>query len=189
MANPVHPKVIGGLAGTVAGSGLGSAIYGVLERVPSFAHLDATTKLYIAGIIVAVLSGAGQFIVAYLSRWEPKVAATAGSVIHVLDPNETQAQVAAAVHEEWVKMQAEAGKVLAYHPLQIDIPDVAVTEPTPTPASTVTVTAGPAPIPQPADPEPMPATVVPPEPAPASEPVPDIIPWDESDIPDTTPVD
>lgn len=112
MANPVHPKVLGGLAGTTAGSGLGFIVYGILERVHAFAALDATTKLYIAGVIVAGLSAAGQFGVSYLSKWEPAAAADAGTVLHVLDPDETTTAITAAVDKKWAEMQAAASQFL-----------------------------------------------------------------------------
>lgn len=131
MANPVHPKAIGGLAGTTAGGGLGFIVYGILERVHVFAALDATTKLYIAGVIVTGLSAAGQFVVAYLSKWEPTAAAEAGSVIHVLDPTETKTAVADAVNEKWMQMQAAASQFLSDKTLPGQ-PDPVLTDTTPT---------------------------------------------------------
>lgn len=73
MSNPVHPKVLGGFAGTAAGAALGGAIDGVLEKIPAFAHQATDVKQYVTYGILGVLAASGQFIVSYLSKWEPAV--------------------------------------------------------------------------------------------------------------------
>lgn len=80
MSNPVHPKVLGGFAGTVGGGAVGAAVYGVLDRIPAFVHLDGTTQQYIAGGLIAGLAAVGQFVVGYLSKWEPAVGKVAADI-------------------------------------------------------------------------------------------------------------
>lgn len=110
--HPIHPKLLGGLAGVGAGGGLGAAIVGILSRIHQYAGLDATTKQYIAGLLIAGFAAIGQVLLAYVARWEPKAAAEAGTVIHVLDPDLTQVQIEQAVNRAWTKTQAEASKVM-----------------------------------------------------------------------------
>lgn len=80
MSNPVHPKVLGGFAGVLGGGGIGALISDLLSHSSYYQHLTATNQQALVGLIVVGLAAVGQFIVGYLSKWEPAVGKVAAAI-------------------------------------------------------------------------------------------------------------
>jgi hypothetical protein len=107
MSNPVHPKVLGGLAGGVGGGSIGSLLLALLEQSHYYQHLTVASQQALAGLLTVGLALVGSFVTGYLSKWEPAVSKEAGSVIHVLDPDETQAAAESWLDAKWAALKAE----------------------------------------------------------------------------------
>lgn len=107
MSNPVHPKVLGGFAGGAAGGGIGSVLADLLAQSHYYQHLTVASQQTLVGLLSVGLALVGGFITSYLSKWEPAVSKEVGSVIHVLDPDETQAAAQSWLDSKWAALKAE----------------------------------------------------------------------------------
>lgn len=89
MSNPVHPKVLGGLGGTLVGGGVGQVIDTVIEQTHAFTDLSSNAQTTVHGLLVVGIAALGQFIVSYFSKWAPAQAILAdlGELSATVAPN------------------------------------------------------------------------------------------------------
>lgn len=147
MTNPVHPKTSGGFFGALSGGGIGEAVNSLITQSAYYHHLNASSQDLLSGLVIVGGAAIGQFVLAWLSKWEPAASKDAGAVIHVLDPGETQAAAESWLDTKWAVLKAEMAALRQHadptnvHVLpSAPVPSVTVTDVSP-PAATVATEA------------------------------------------------
>jgi len=107
MTNPVHPKTSGGFFGALSGGGIGEAVNSLITQSAYYHHLNASSQDLLSGLVVVGGAAVGQFVLAWLSKWEPAASKDAGALIHVLDPEETQAAAESWLDAKWSALKTE----------------------------------------------------------------------------------